>query len=121
MKPLRSLFFALRAFSCGPSSAARFPTPCNTDPDTNITAIVTLAGDDGARVSPTALAQAVSVAEPVRRPHPGGQRPGYAVEASQNFTGWQALATNTVSGGQFQFNIQSPNPPFRFFRARQVP
>ena len=45
----------------------------------------------------------------------------YAIEASQNFTGWQALATNTVGGGLFQFNIQSTNPPFRFFRARQVP
>lgn len=45
----------------------------------------------------------------------------YAVEASQNFIGWQALTTNTVSGGQFLFSIQSTNPPYRFFRARQVP
>ena len=35
MNPLRSHFFALFAFSCGHASAAEFPAPYNTEPDTN--------------------------------------------------------------------------------------
>ena len=40
----------------------------------------------------------------------------FVIEASTNLVNWLPVATNTVSGGQFQFTT-SPTPgPHRFFR-----
>ena len=45
----------------------------------------------------------------------------YVVEGSTNLPAWFPVATNTVSGGVFQFVTGSTNPPAQFFRVRRLP
>ncbi len=46
----------------------------------------------------------------------------YAIEVSTNLTQWSAIATNTATGGAFDFtDPASPGTPYRFYRARLVP
>jgi hypothetical protein len=44
----------------------------------------------------------------------------YVVEGSTNLPSWFPVATNTVSGGAFQFTTSATNPPAQFFRVRRV-
>lgn len=57
----------------------------------------------------------------VRIAFPAANGLRYAVDASEDLVNWQPVTTNVVTGGAFQYDTGTANPPARFYRARQVP
>jgi len=49
----------------------------------------------------------------------GSAPQGFVIQASSNLTTWMSLATNTLSGGKFDYtNTGLTNTPLRFYRTR---
>jgi hypothetical protein len=52
----------------------------------------------------------------------GSAPQGFVIQASSNLTTWMSLATNTLSGGKFDYtNTGLTNTPLRFYRTRSPP